>query len=195
MSASAEAQTRPRHLGQRVAGALQPLDRHRGRAAEQMRDDEIGMVALGDVEDLRAHLDPRRRHREGAQLEAFGLLQGLDDRQRLLAGGVVVIDIGDLLALEVAAQLILGELDRRRALRPIGRGDREQIGIAGAVGRRRDAEAGRGRRHLVLLEPLVQRHGLRRAVERHHHGAHLLLPLVGLDRRRHLVVVVDLVAA
>ncbi len=160
-----------------------------------MHDDEIGVIALGDVEDLRSHLDPRRRHREGAQLEALRFLQGVEDRHRLLAGRVVVIDIGDLLAFEIAAELVLGELDRPSGLRPIGCGDREQIRKAGAVGGGGDAEAGRSRRHLVLLEPLVQGHGLRRAVERHHHDAHLLLPLIGLDRRRHLVLVVDLVAA
>ena len=47
---------------------------------------------------------------------------------------------------------------------------------------------------LVFLEPLVQRLHLRRAVDHHRDGAFLLLALICLDRRRHLVLVVDLVA-
>ena len=45
---------------------------------------------------------------------------------------------------------------------------------------------------LVLFEPLVQRLGLRRAVDRHADRAFLLLALIVLDRRRHLVAGVDL---
>ena len=67
--------------------------------------------------------------------------QILEDGQRFLAGRIVVEQVGDLLALEVAAELFLGEGDRRRRLRPVARGNREQIGIALAVGRRRRAEA------------------------------------------------------
>ncbi len=93
-----------------------------------MVDDKIGPIALRDVEHLCAHLDTRRRHGKGPQLESFDLLQILEDRQRLLSGRVVVIDIGDLLALQTATQFVLDELDRRRPLRPIGRSDREQVG-------------------------------------------------------------------
>jgi len=46
---------------------------------------------------------------------------------------------------------------------------------------------------VVFLEPLVQRDGLRRPVQRHQDCAFLLLALIGLDRIRHLVAVVDLV--
>src|SRR5207253_3929692 len=110
---------------------------------------EIRPVALGDVERLRAHLDARRRHRERPQLIALGLLQILEDRDRLAAGRVVVEYIGELLALEAAAQFLLDELDRCGALRPVGRRHRKQVGIASAIRRRRDAEAGRGPWYLV----------------------------------------------
>ena len=66
-----------------------------------MSKHEIGLITLGYVEHLRPHLDTRRRHREGAQLKPFLLLQNLDDRQRFLAGGIVVIHIGDLFALRL----------------------------------------------------------------------------------------------
>ena len=156
-----------------------------------MGDDEVGLVAAGDVEDLRAHLEARRRHREGAQLEAFGLGEVLEDRQRLLARRVVVEEVGDLLALEVA-QLLLGEGHRGPGLRPVAGRDREGIGEALAVGGRRGAEARRRAEDLVLLELLVQRRGLRRAVEAFQHRAFLLEALMRFHGRRHLVLVVDL---
>ena len=157
-----------------------------------MRDHEVGPIALRDVEYLRPHFHTRRRYGEGPQLEPFLLLQVFDHRQRLLAGGIVIVDIGDFLALEAAAQFVFDELDGGSALREIARGDREQVGIFLAVRRCRDAETGRRRRDLVLFEPLVQRVGLRRAVHRHEHGTLLLLVLIGFDRRRHLVRGIDL---
>jgi len=60
---------------------------------------------------LCAHLDAWRRHSERAELELFELLQILDDRQRFAACRVVVEDVGDLLALEAAAELVLDELN------------------------------------------------------------------------------------
>src|SRR5437870_233132 len=93
-----------------LAGRLLPpvrLDRQPRCAAEEMRYHEVGAIALGDVEHLRAHLDPRRRNREGSELEPFDFLQILDDRDRLATGRVVEKDVGDLLALEVAAQFVL----------------------------------------------------------------------------------------
>ena len=75
-----------------------------------MREHEVGPIALRDVEDLRAHLHAGRRHGEGAQFEALVLLQLLEDRQRLDARWIVVVQIGDLLALQTAAQLVLDEL-------------------------------------------------------------------------------------
>ena len=111
---------------------------------------------------------------------------------RLLAGRIVVVDVGDLLALEVAAQLLLGEGHRRTGLRPVAGRDREGVGVALAVGGRRRAEAGRRAEDLVLFQLLVQRRGLRRAVEAFEHRAFLLEALVRFDGRRHLVLVVDL---
>src|SRR6266850_173012 len=98
-----------------------------------MIDDEIGPVALSDVEHLRSHLDPWRRHGKGAHLESLDSLQIFEDRQRLVSGRIVVIDVGDLLAFEAATQFFLDELDRPRCLRPIGCGYWEQIGKASAV--------------------------------------------------------------
>src|SRR5215813_9357238 len=121
-----------------------------------MRDDKVRPVALGYIEYLRSDLDPRGRHGESPQLEPLSLLQFLDDWQRFTAGGVVVEDVGDLLALQVAGQLVLDKLDGAGALRPIGRGDREQVGVARPVRRGRDSEAGRGRRYLVLFQPLIE---------------------------------------
>src|ERR1700752_3278904 len=113
-----------------------------------MRNDKIRPEALGYVEDLRAHLDPRRRYRKSPQFKAFALLEFFDDRQWLLACGVIVEDIRDLFAFEAAAQLVLDKLNRGGALRPIGRGDREEVGVAGPVRRCGDPEPGRGRRDL-----------------------------------------------
>ena len=77
-------------------------------------------------------------------------------------------------------------------LRPVAGRDREDVGIALAVGGRGRAEARRGAEDLVLLELLGQRRGLRRAVEALEHRAFLLEALVRLHGRRHLVLVVDL---
>src|SRR6516225_9607267 len=120
-----------------------------------MGDYEIGPVALRDVEHLRAHLDPWRGHREGAELEFLKLLQILNDRNRLTPGRVVVEDVSDLLAFETAAQLVLDELDRPRALRPVGCRDRKQVGKALPVGRGGNPETRRGAGDLVLRELLV----------------------------------------
>src|SRR6516165_6007653 len=98
-----------------------------------MGDNEIGVVALCDIEHLGPHLDARRRDGERPQLESLDLLQILDDRQRLAARGVVVENVRDFLALEIAAEFVLYKLDRGRALRPISSGNWEQIRITFAV--------------------------------------------------------------
>src|SRR5207249_4565587 len=64
--------------------------------------------------------------------------------------------------------------------------------IALAVGPGGDAEAGRGAGDLVLAQFLVQRLHLRRTVDHDRGGAFALLALISLNRRRHLVFVVDL---
>src|SRR6185436_17830624 len=103
-------------------------------------DHEVGLEAAGNVEDLRAHLDAGRRDGESPQLEALALGEVLEDRQRLAAGRVVVEDEGDLLALEIA-QLLLDEGDGGAGLRPVAGSDREDVGIALAVGGSGAAEA------------------------------------------------------
>src|SRR6266478_6225269 len=179
------------HLGQREAVALEFLNRDGRRSAEQVVDHEIGPVALRDIEDLRAHLDPGRRHGKRPQLEPFDFLQVFDDRDRLAACWVVIKDVGDLLALETAAELLLDELDGRGALRPIGRSYREQIRKTLTVGRGGNAKTRRGAGDLVLAQLLVQRLNLWRAVDHDRSRTFPLLALIGLNRRRHFVLVVD----
>ena len=157
-----------------------------------MRDDEVRLEAAGDIEDLRAHLEAGCRNREGPHLEAFRLGDVLEDRQRLLARRIVVVDVGDLLSLEVAAKPLFREGHGGARLRPVAGRDREGVGIALAVGRGGGAEARRRAEDLVLFQLLVEGRGLRRAVQALDHGAFLLEALVRFDRRRHLVLVVDL---
>src|SRR5262249_61952732 len=126
--------------------ALELLDRHGGGAAEKMRDHEVGTVALGDVEDLGAHLHAGRRHGKGLELESLAAGEILEDLDWLAPGRVVVEDVRDLLALEAAPELFLDEVHGRGALRPVGGGNGEDVGIADAVGRGRAAKAGRGAR-------------------------------------------------
>ena len=76
------------------------------------------------------------------QIEFLDLLQIFNNRNRLAPGRVVIEEIRKLLAVKTAAQFLLGKLDRRRALRPIGRRDREQIRKALTVRRGGDAETG-----------------------------------------------------
>ena len=75
---------------------------------------EVRPVALRDVEHLGAHFHARRRHGEVRSSKPSLLLQLLEDRHRFGAGRVVVVEIGDLLALQVAAQLVLDERRPRR---------------------------------------------------------------------------------
>ena len=114
------------HLVQRIALALELLHGDRRRAAEQVRHDVVGLEAAGNVEHLRPHLHAGCRHGEGFELEPLRLREVLEDRQRLLARRVVVEEVGELLVLEAAAQLLLGEIDRGRPLRPVAGGEREE---------------------------------------------------------------------
>ena len=157
-----------------------------------MRDHEVGAVALGDVEHLGAHLDTGRRHGERLELEPLLGREVLEDPDGFAAGRVVEEEVSELLALE-PAELLLDEVHRRRALRPVRRGDREDVRVAHAVGRRGGAEARRRPGDAVLGELLRQRVDVRRAVNADHHGAFLLVPLVRLHALRHLVLVVDFV--
>ena len=157
-----------------------------------MRDHEVGAEPLRDIEHLRAHLHRRRRNGEGLELEAFLRREILDHLDRLAAGRIVVEEVRDLLALEVAAELLLREIDAGRSLRPVRRGDREDVGILYAVGGGGAAEARRRAGNAIFGQLRRQRVDVRRAVDGHRHGAFLLVALVGLDTLRHFVLVVDL---
>src|SRR5262249_31588813 len=115
-----------------------------------------------------------------------------EDDERLLAGRVVIKQVGDLLALKIAPQFLLGEGYGRRTLRPVAGRDRENIRIAFTVARSGGAEAGGGAEDFVFLELLGQCGRLWRAIEALLHGALLLEALVRLHGRRHLVLVIDL---
>src|SRR5215831_17579708 len=93
------------------------------------------------MSDLGAHLHARRGNGERLELEALAAREILENLDRLAAGWVVEEDVRDLLALQAAAELLLHEVHRRRALRPVRGGDGEDVGIADAVGRGRAAEA------------------------------------------------------
>src|SRR5207249_4841247 len=117
-----------------ISDTLELLDRYRGRPAEQVGDHEVGAKALGDVQRLGAHLDAGRRDGEGLELETLLRGEVLDHLDGFTAGGIVVEDVRDLLALEVSAELFLHEVHGRRPLRPVGGGDGEDERITCAVG-------------------------------------------------------------
>src|SRR5262249_24804049 len=106
-------------LLQRVPHPLELLDGHRGRSSEQVADHEVGAVALGDVEDLGAHLHAGRRDGEHLELEALLGGEVLEHLDRLAPGRIVVEDVRDLLALEVAAELLLDEVHPGRGPGPL----------------------------------------------------------------------------
>ena len=116
----------------------------------------------------------------------------LEQLDRLAARRVVIEEVRDLLTLEVSAQLLLGEVHRGRRLRPVRRGDREDIRIALSVGGGGAAEARRRARDAVLRELRGERVDMRRAVDGDADRPFLLVALVRLDARRDLVLVVDL---
>ena len=101
MSCSEEAHTSPITFDRGKPTRLNSLIASDGERPNRWAIMKSGLVALRDVEHLRAHFDPRRRHREGAQFELLDLLQVLDDRDRLAPGRVVVKDVGDLLPLSL----------------------------------------------------------------------------------------------
>ena len=78
---------------QRFLGARLALDEDRLRALDP----------ACDADEVRGHLDARRRHRKGPELEALHLRQVLKDDDRLLAGRIVVEQVGDLPVLEAGA--------------------------------------------------------------------------------------------
>src|SRR6516164_3221420 len=106
---------------------------------------------------------------------------------------IVVQEISYLLAIKTAAELVFDELNHRRALRPICRGNREEIRIAQTVGRSCGAITRRGARYLVFIQFLRQRLSRRCPPKHDRHRAFSLLTLIGLDCRRYLVFDVDFI--
>src|SRR5262249_8957685 len=84
----------------------------------------------------------REAGRRTLSAEPFLLGEVLEDLDGLTPRGIVVEDVGDLLALELSAKLLLHEVHGRRGLRPVGGRDGEEWGMAGPVGRSRPTEAG-----------------------------------------------------
>src|SRR6516165_11839582 len=82
---------------------------------------------------------------------------------------------------ETATELIFDELNRRRALSPISRGDGEEIWIARTVGRSCGAKTRRGAGDFVLVQLLRQRLSLWCSINHDRYGAFRLLTSVGLD--------------
>src|SRR6516162_3173746 len=105
-----------------------------------MSDDEVRSEAAGDVQDLRTHFQAWCRHDEGPQLEALRFGEIFEDWQRLPARGIVVVEVGDLLAVQVS-EFILDEGNGGTRLRPVACCDREGVRIALAVSRRGCTEA------------------------------------------------------
>ena len=98
-------------------------------------------------------------HREQQQVVAVHLGALLQQRNRLLAVGRVVVHEGDLLALElVQATLLLADvLDQHVGCRPIAAAKREVPAEHGAVGRVRAAVTGGQDRDLVVEGLVGQR--------------------------------------
>ena len=109
----------------------------------------------------------------------------------LAAARIVEKDVGDLFALQHATQLLLGELNSRCALGPIGGRDGEQIRILLAVGgsRRVDPRADAG--DLVFVQQWRQSLGMWRTVNGHHHGAFIPHAPIGFHARLDFVSVID----
>ncbi len=150
----------------------------------------VRLEAPRDVDHLRSHLDPRRRHREESELVTLLLGHGLHDRDAFTAGRVVVVDVSDLRAL--LGPVVLDELHARARLRPVGRGHREDVRPGRAVSGVGSAEPRRDARDLVVHVPRRQRVHDRRPVVERGHRAVALEPLVGLHAAVHRVPVLDL---
>src|SRR5262249_4202219 len=84
-------------------------------------------------------------------------------------------------------ELLLDEVDGRRALRPVRRGDGEDVRIALTVGGGGAAEARRRAGDPILGELRGERVDVGRAVGRHRLGALLLVTLIRLDYGRYVV--------
>ena len=173
------------HLVAREADRGRFLDRGRVHDAPAPQQHVVGPV-LADLQPGRLLLDAGMGDGHGRELEAVHLGALLEQRDRLLAVGRVVIDQHDLLALELveAAFLQRDVLHDDVGGRPVGAEQREVPLEHAAVARFGAAVAHRDDRDLVDRRLLGQREGdagaERRDVGRARRAL-ALQPLVALD--------------
>ena len=116
------------HLVARIGHGRRFLQRRRVHHAPAPQQHEIGPV-LADLQPGRLLLDPGMGHRQQFDIEAVLLAERLQQRDRLLAVGRVVIHESNLLALELvpAAADLLGNVRHRDIGRvPIRAKDRKR---------------------------------------------------------------------
>ena len=162
------------------------LDRGRVHHPPAPHQHPVGPQLAADLQPGRLLLEAGVRDREQRQLVAVGLRELFQRRDRLLAVGAVVIDQGDLLALQVvhAAFLLADVFDQRGGLAPVGHRRVEDVGEHPAVGGVGPPVAHREDRDLVGRGALDQGVGDAGAVGVDHRGAGravVLEPLVALD--------------
>ena len=135
----------------READAGRFLERGRVHHPPAAKDDPVGLVAARDLQPGRLLVEPRVRDRVVPDLEAVHLGLLVEDRDRLLAVARLMVEVGDLLALQVlhAPLLHAHELDLRGVLAPVVGHEREHVGEDLAVGRVGTPVAHRDDRNLV----------------------------------------------
>ena len=140
----------------READAGRFLERGRVHHAPAAQDHPVGLVAARDLEPRRLLVEARMRDRVVADLEAVHLGLLVEDRNRLLAVARLMIEVGDLLALQVlhAPLLHAHELDLGGVLAPVVGHQREHVGEDLAVGRVCAPVPHRDDRNLVHRRPL-----------------------------------------
>ena len=112
------------------------LERGRVHHAPAAQDDPVRLVAPRDLQPRGLLIEPGMRDREVADLEAVHLRLLVEDRDRLLAVARLMVEVGDLLALQAphAAFLHPDVLDLRRVLAPVVGHQGEDVGEDLAVG-------------------------------------------------------------
>ncbi|OWG14622.1 hypothetical protein KDK82_3869 [Delftia sp. K82] len=148
------------HLLARVAGGLR-LAHGRGRHHAGRPQQHVVGALLADLQPGGLLLHAGRRHGQQGQVEAFLGSALLQQRNGFLAVGRVVVDQGDLLALEAALFLLEDVLDDGIGRCPVVAQQREVPLEDLAVGRLRQAIARGDDGHLVAGR--LVRHGERDA--------------------------------
>src|SRR5580704_2561999 len=138
-------------------------------------------LELADLRPLRRLVVTGMRYRDLDVLKAVGLGQKRQRNLGLLAVGRVVIDGGDLEALELvlAAGLFRDEIDRRRCLAPKAEHGRKAVGKNASIDRLGAAVGDRDQRNLVRDRLFRQRLGDRIAVRQEDRYRRAIL--AGLD--------------